>query len=322
MKKSFHSHSWTKIVSNANGPSRRCWEPRRTSSQSTSRRHSSGPTRSKPDPSPEPARCLCFHREQDDRQRNIHSTPRSITAHREQDKGVDIMVFGFCICSCWVSVSQNVLEFVPNRFCRMFLYIEFARKLPHTGGELIYVKQLRQSWPICLCRDWSECSAQLDETLPTPPMFAYIIYTFYFVLTYNTASNSMQLANQALISANIHNNNYRPDGRLLRFLAIVALSFFCLLHYFSGRAGRTLNQILAGFKVCLLFIVFIAGIVRASKNFRGDWAQQSNSNGFAGSGPACARAFLLIIFAFSGWENATFVLYTVSCAAQSFWRNL
>jgi amino acid transporter len=148
-------------------------------------------------------------------------------------------------------------------------------------------------------------------------MFAYIIYTFYFVLTYNTASNSMQLANQALISANIHNNNYRPDGRLLRFLAIVALSFFCLLHYFSGRAGRTLNQILAGSKVCLLFIVFIAGIVRASKNFRGDWAQQSNSNGFAGSGPACARAFLLIVFAFSGWENATFVIYTVSCAAQS-----
>lgn len=148
-------------------------------------------------------------------------------------------------------------------------------------------------------------------------MFAYIIYTFYFVLTHNTATNSMQVGNQALISANIHNTTYRPDGRLLRFLAIVALSFFCLLHYFSGRAGRTLNQILAAVKVCLLFIVFIAGIVRASKDFRADWAQHVNSNGFAGSGSASARAFLLITFTFNGWENATFVIYTVSCAAQS-----
>jgi amino acid transporter len=138
-------------------------------------------------------------------------------------------------------------------------------------------------------------------------MFAYIIYTFYFVFTYNTATNSMQLANQVLISANINDIAYRPDGRLLRFIAVVALSFFCLLHYFSGRAGRTLNQVLAAFKICMLIIVFIAGISRASHHFKADWGQHTSSTGITGSGSSSARAFLLIIFTFTGWENATFV---------------
>lgn len=138
-------------------------------------------------------------------------------------------------------------------------------------------------------------------------MFAYIIYTFYFVFTYNTATNSMQLANQVLISANINDTGYLPDGRLLRFIAVVALSIFCLLHYFSGRAGRTLNQVLAGFKLCMLLIVFIAGTIRAIHPFKADWAQHTNPAGITGSGSSSASAFLLVIFTFTGWDNATFV---------------
>ncbi|KAE9377482.1 hypothetical protein N431DRAFT_461088 [Stipitochalara longipes BDJ] len=142
----------------------------------------------------------------------------------------------------------------------------------------------------------------LDEALPTPRLFAYTIYTFYFVFTYNTATNSMQLANQVLISANIRNPTFEPDGRLLRFIAVVALSFFCLLHYFSGHAGRKLNQVLAYFKVCLLLIVFFAGIVRASHHYTADWTKPSNPDR-----SSSATAFLLIVFSYTGWENATFV---------------
>ena len=143
---------------------------------------------------------------------------------------------------------------------------------------------------------------QLDETLPTPRLLAYTVYTFYFVFMYNTATNSMQLANQVLISANIKDSSFQPDDRELRFIAIVALSFFCLLHYFSGHAGRTLNQILAFFKVCLLVIVFFAGIVRAIHHHTADWTKSSNPDQ-----SSSATAFLLIVFSFTGWENATFV---------------
>lgn len=112
----------------------------------------------------------------------------------------------------------------------------------------------------------------------------------------------MQFSNQILISANINDPTYVPDGRLLRFIAIISLAFFCLLHYFSGHAGRTLNQILAFFKICLLLIVFAAGCVRAGLNYTPDWTQPSNPDR-----SSSALAFLLIVFSYTGWENATFV---------------
>lgn len=119
---------------------------------------------------------------------------------------------------------------------------------------------------------------------------------------YNTATNSMNFANQVLISANVHNPSYVPDGRLLRFIAIVGLSFFCLLHYFSGRAGRALNQFLAFFKISLLIIVFFAGIARSSEHHKADWGLSPNHDK-----SSSATAFLLVVWSFTGWENSTFV---------------
>ncbi|KAH6692147.1 amino acid permease-domain-containing protein [Leptodontidium sp. 2 PMI_412] len=162
----------------------------------------------------------------------------------------------------------------------MMIYLEFARRLPHTGGELVY----------------------LDETLPRPRLFAYTLYTFYFVLLYNTATNSMVFAQQVLICAAGDVQEPVLDQRALRFIAIVALSFFVLIHYFSGRAGRDLNQVMAFVKVLLLVIVFIAGIVRASHNYTSDWGIKPNKDA-----SSSAIAFLYIVFSFTGWENATFV---------------
>ncbi|OBT52025.1 hypothetical protein VE04_06969, partial [Pseudogymnoascus sp. 24MN13] len=162
----------------------------------------------------------------------------------------------------------------------MTIYLEYARKLPHTGGELIY----------------------LDETLPRPRLFAYTLYTFYFVLLYNTATNSMQFAKQVLVCAAGDTLEPTLDPRALRFIAMVALSFFVLLHYFSGRAGRDLNQILAFIKITLLVIVFFAGIARASDHYAADWGIPPNKDS-----SSSAIAFLYIMFSFTGWENATFV---------------
>lgn len=114
----------------------------------------------------------------------------------------------------------------------------------------------------------------------------------------------MNFANQVLISANVHKTGYEPDPRLLRFIAVVALTFFCLIHYFSARTGRHLNQFLAFFKVCLLIIVFFAGIVRAKTYHKNDWAASPNPNR-----SSSATAFLLIIWSYTGWENSTFVSY-------------
>jgi len=128
------------------------------------------------------------------------------------------------------------------------------------------------------------------------------MYSIYFVFLYNDATNSMQFANQVLLAANSEGAIFDPDPRILRFVAVTALSFFCLLHYFSGNIGRSLNQILAYIKIGLLIIVFFSGMARIRHNYVADWHLSSNPDH-----SSSATAFLLILFSFSGWENATFV---------------
>ena len=114
----------------------------------------------------------------------------------------------------------------------------------------------------------------------------------------------MQFANQVLSSANVpYPENFEANPKVLRFIAVVILSFFCLLHYFSGRVGRALNQVLAFIKIGLLLVVFFAGIKYAKIHFvKEDWSISPNPNA-----SSSATAFLYIVFSFSGWENATFV---------------
>jgi amino acid transporter len=133
-------------------------------------------------------------------------------------------------------------------------------------------------------------------------LFTYTIYAFCFVFLYNSATNAMQFANQVLISSAGPNPNYVPDQRLLRFIAVSALTFVCLLHYFSGRAGRALNQVLAMLKIVMLVVVLVAGIVRVSGQVKTDWSLEAST-----VPSSSATAFLQILFSFSGWENATFV---------------
>jgi len=118
----------------------------------------------------------------------------------------------------------------------------------------------------------------------------------------------MQFANQVLVCAAGDTLNPEPDPRALRFIAIVAMSFFCLLHYFSGRVGRDINQVLAFIKICLLLIVFCAGIGRAIHHYTADWHHNPNPNR-----STSATAFLYVIFSFSGWENAAFVSNNRPC---------
>lgn len=115
----------------------------------------------------------------------------------------------------------------------------------------------------------------------------------------------MVFANQVYISATDGNN---PDQRVLRLIAVVILTVVCLLHYFSARTGRDLNVVLAASKVVMLCVLFVAGAIKANKEHVRDF-NQVNLNASTSSSSAAA-GFLLILYAFQGWENATFVSRT------------
>lgn len=162
----------------------------------------------------------------------------------------------------------------------MTIYLEYARKLPHTGGELIY----------------------LDEAFPKPALLVYTVYAFLYILLNTSATSCMVFANQVYISATDDNN---PDQRVLRLIAVVILTVVCLLHYFSARTGRDLNVVLATSKVVMLSVLFVAGAIKANKEHVYDF-NQVNLNASTSSSSAAA-GFLLILYSFQGWENATFV---------------
>jgi amino acid transporter len=177
----------------------------------------------------------------------------------------------------------------------MIIYLEYSRKLPHNGGELIYVCN-----SLIVDRRKTNTMSQAGRN-PLGLDCCSMSYT-PFILSFlqNTATKSMQVANQILTCAAGRTSNYSPDPRSLRFIAIVALSYFCLLHYFSGRAGRDLMQILAIIKIGFMEVLFSAGCARAKDHYTPDWTQDPNP-----SPSSSAQALLYIKFSFYGWENAS-----------------
>lgn len=140
----------------------------------------------------------------------------------------------------------------------------------------------------------------MDEAFPQPRLFAYTLYATLSVFLANSSTNSMQFANQVLISASSHPADHQ---RILRFIAFAILTMVCLLHYFSAAFGRRLNTLLALSKLIMLLVVIIAGGGKARK---ADFNDISKAHTTPASSSA-ATAFLYILFSFQGWENATFV---------------
>lgn len=137
-------------------------------------------------------------------------------------------------------------------------------------------------------------------------LFFYTSYSMFFIFLYNSATNSLQFAYQILISNSDKGSAGAPDRTVLRLIAVLVLTAICLLQYFSARAGRTLNKVLAFLKLLLLGVVICAGLNRIAKN--SDRHVPSESWGGEPVSPSSpAIAFYYVIFSFQGWENATFV---------------
>lgn len=153
----------------------------------------------------------------------------------------------------------------------MAVYLKYSRKLPYTGGELVY----------------------LDEVIWGPSLLTYTTYSLYFVLIYTTATNSMQFARQVIISStksqDIHNQ------RVLRLIAVIITTVIYLLLYFSTATGRRLNRYVAYLKVLLLLILFIFGAIKASKH-----PAHNISKSFQSSHSSSAVALLQVLFSFQG----------------------
>ncbi|RSL66868.1 hypothetical protein CEP53_003196 [Fusarium sp. AF-6] len=157
-------------------------------------------------------------------------------------------------------------------------------------------------------------------------LFAYITYSIAFILFFNSGTNSMQIGRFLLLciqddenttsSSTEQENDAQEEVSkeinkdLMRFIGIVALSVICLLQYFSPGFGRGMNKTLAVIKLVFMLALFVVGIAATSRKLdidrSEDWYIWHGDDGKR-SNLTFAKALLLVLFSFQGWENATFV---------------
>lgn len=127
-------------------------------------------------------------------------------------------------------------------------------------------------------------------------------------------------------------DNPSPDAWVIRGVAITALTGVCLIHAFTPRLGIWLSNGLGAFKLVLLSLVVFTGFAALAgrlereppgnfSSFHGpDTLGVEKANSPAGKAAGYALALLQVLYAYSGWENANYVLTEVRNAPATLKR--
>ena len=166
----------------------------------------------------------------------------------------------------------------------LLIYLEFGIAFPFNGGELVY----------------------LDEIYNKPELLATVLFSGYFLLLANSYGNSIQFAKHVLVAAFPDLEDATElDPRLVRYIAISVITLVCLIHWHSRRSGLFLNKLVAWYKLALLVVVFIAGMVWSGKN-PSEWSNSTNG----ASATDGMTGMVLIFYSYQGmlvdlprWES-------------------
>jgi hypothetical protein len=156
----------------------------------------------------------------------------------------------------------------------LLIYLEFGDAFPYNGGELVY----------------------LDEIYHQPELLATILFSGFFLTLGNSYGNSIQFAKHVLVAAIPGlEDTTELDSRLVRYIAVSVITFVCLIHWHSSRAGLFLNKLVAWYKIGLLVAVFIAGMAKSGGN-KSKWGD----SGKGGSTTDGMAGMVLIFYSYQG----------------------
>ncbi|TLD33655.1 hypothetical protein PspLS_00386 [Pyricularia sp. CBS 133598] len=191
----------------------------------------------------------------------------------------------------------------------LFVYLEFGTALPRSGGEKVYLERVYQK----------------------PRYLATCIFAVQFVLfavsTGNTISFASYIFKAALGDTASIENGATSDVRT-RSIAFGAITLVCLIHAFLPKTGIWLSNILGCFKLVLLLLVVCAGFAALNGHIANPDLRPDNFSTFQGQGTimkapdtkaagSYAIALLQVLYAYSGWENANYVLTEVRDAPRT-----
>jgi len=188
-------------------------------------------------------------------------------------------------------------------FAGMLVYLEFGTALPRSGGEKVY----------------------LERAYPRPRYLATCIFAVQFVLFAVSTGGSVVFSSYVLLAAT---GDAQSGTWLNRGIAIVAVSVVCLIHAFAPRPGIWISNALGCFKLILLLLVVCTGFAALAgrtvmptpdnfSSFNGPDSVVGVAESSAGQAAGYAVALLQILYTYSGWENANYVLSEVRNAPRT-----
>ncbi|KAH7006598.1 amino acid permease-domain-containing protein [Fusarium venenatum] len=260
----------------------------------------------------------------------IYTSP-AVVYRMTGSKSITLALFGVGFVYCLMSTA---------------IYLQYAHVLPYNGGELIYLDEITSSEKPTYTDMPPNVNPQPEniELQPLPPgetrarstglaarstpwykkllgdgLLAYIIYSLAFIFFFNSATNSQQFGRMILLCLHAdkedNDDDIKKDQHLMRYIAVSILSIICLAQFFSPAFGRRLNKFLAVVKIGFLVGLVAVGLAALGRDFdshssdgasldRGeDWSERREVR----SKVSFAKALLVVLFSFEGWENATFV---------------
>ena len=135
-------------------------------------------------------------------------------------------------------------------------------------------------------------------------MFSYVLYGVSFVFLMSDTTNCLQFGAQ-VFRADL--KQPEDDQRLVRLLAICILTLICLVIAYSNSLFRNTNKIFAGLKSVGMLVLFIGGVVAVAHQKDKTTSVTFKSNGATSPALNHFLALSSVLFAYTGWENATFV---------------
>ncbi|KAF2120982.1 amino acid permease-domain-containing protein [Lophiotrema nucula] len=206
----------------------------------------------------------------------------------------------------------------------LFAYLELGTTLPRSGGEKVYLERIYR-WPKYL----ATC------------IFA-VEFVCFSLSTANTVNFSSHLIRAAKGQPEKLKTNCglkstpglaKPSGIdsewVNKGISITALSLVCLCHAFTPKWGIWLSNILGVFKMIVLALIIFTGLAALAGRMHAP--RPDNFSSFDGAGSACelppfakstqaanyALALLQVLYSYSGWESANYVLTEVRDAPRT-----
>ena len=157
---------------------------------------------------------------------------------------------------------------------------------------------------------------QLQYAFPSPAyrpgsvILVTCVFGAAYIILGNMAGNCLVFGFRCIEAAGFDGRNY--DGSV-RGIAIGVATFACLIHIVSRRGGIWLGNVFALIKVLMLTMMVVVGFCAWGGAFKSrNHATENMAAQHAFAHPATesdgyVRAFLSVIFAWSGFDQPTYV---------------